>query len=1069
MFQTHFKRHWVLLALLFGLFFLIINGQTQTPARVAPLLKNARRLLDSARYDEALAQCQTAFELAAPGSADAAECLLQFGAVFLERGDPDAAAQQYQAAMDALKRIPLPAPLMEASALNGLGEAAYRQKQFEQANGFFLQSLQSRMEHLGLQHPLTADVYNNLGNCAVERGQYAEALSLHQKALDIRRKTLPAQHPDLATSYNNLGNCYLLLGDPAAALPAFEAALALRQQLFGSEHPKTGQVLGNLGNCLSALGHTAQAVIHYRHALQIRRNTLGNWHPDLIPALENLGDCCFEGGDYIEALDHFRQALFIAEHYSNAGPTAAYPTLWHKIGLCYQYERDFKQALDLHLRAENHWAATFGKQHPSFGALWNNIGNCYAEQKMWNQATGYYQRAAALQLQANGNKSSLELSLIYNNLGLCYLDENPSQALAYFQKAGQQLPVYTTPEKVECLKNQALAQAGLGRWSQALQNLDLAMQYADSLDATSSLEVMAARGALLSQRGIRLHQPELLHEALVVLDSALNLSDRLRLDLSAPASRQRWTERQYPLLQRAVESAFYLWQWTSDAALLEKAFVLAERNRSLQLLDKLRQEQALQFAAVPDSLVAQSRHWAEILNQREKRYLARKGQGGETEAQGVAEARRRLSDISRQMEALSPTYARLLHEAAPATPQAIRKQVLQDGDGALVAYFHTHSAWFAFVLTQDRLQGVRLPLDTSLETMVKTFRHSIEAYPAASGAQALAEANTYANTAYALYGKIIAPLCANGPLPKKLLIVADGILAYLPFEALLCERPEQVQQFKSHHYLLRDHECSYAFSATQLLELLQQPAIKSGKTLLAVAPSFDNPRYPLRPLQHNRPEAAAVARLLHGDLRDGHEATAQAFTQLAPRYRILHLATHGYAGSGVGELSYLAFSPPVDSGPSPFLYVRDLYLLRLKAALVVLSACETNAGEYRTGEGLISLAKGFFHAGARSVVATLWRVDDAKNAALMLHFFDYLKQGLPKDIALQRAKLSFLDTQAHAEAHPVYWAAAMAQGDMSPVTLSVFESCGWWMVAGLLLVAGGAFWWRFRRKKMAPL
>ncbi len=366
------------------------------------------------------------------------------------------------------------------------------------------------------------------------------------------------------------------------------------------------------------------------------------------------------------------------------------------------------------------------------------------------------------------------------------------------------------------------------------------------------------------------------------------------------------------------------------------------------------------------------------------------------------------------------------------------------------------------MLTPTDLQGIRLLTDTLLEAQVRAFRQSVEAYPTTTGPQVPAVAEEYARTAYALYQKTIAPLRTLTPLPETLIVVPDGMLSYLPFEALLCELPAHFQYFKTHHYLLRDFQISYANSATQLTELLATSGKRAPQQLLAMAPSFEDRRYQLNPLTHNQPEASAVARLMRGELRIGNRATVQAFEQLAPRYRILHLATHGYASAAVGELSYLAFSPPADSGTTAFLYVRDLYLLRFQAELVVLSACETNAGEYRTGEGLISLAKGFFHAGARSVVATLWQVDDAKNADLMLRFFKNIQRGDQKDAALRHAKLSFLKDLPHDEAHPVYWAAAVAQGEMTALSLQTAWPSAWWVLAPLLLA--GWFWWSKRRR-----
>jgi hypothetical protein len=112
----------------------------------------------------------------------------------------------------------------------------------------------------------------------------------------------------------------------------------------------------------------------------------------------------------------------------------------------------------------------------------------------------------------------------------------------------------------------------------------------------------------------------------------------------------------------------------------------------------------------------------------------------------------------------------------------------------------------------------------------------------------------------------------------------------------------------------------------------------------------------------------------------------------------------------------------------------------------------------------MSLAKGFFQAGARSVAATLWSVNDARNTELMQLFFEQLKNGACKDEALRSAKLNYLQRHPHDEANPVYWAAVTVYGDMRPVRLNGWF--GWWVVVGGLgmLVLGWGYYRGMRKK-----
>jgi len=148
---------------------------------------------------------------------------------------------------------------------------------------------------------------------------------------------------------------------------------------------------------------------------------------------------------------------------------------------------------------------------------------------------------------------------------------------------------------------------------------------------------------------------------------------------------------------------------------------------------------------------------------------------------------------------------------------------------------------------------------------------------------------------------------------------------------------------------------------------------------------------------------------------------------MAGRYRLLHLATHGQANDELGDYSFLAFGGDRDSVQNEFLYVRDLYDLSLLADLVVLSACETGTGEWQRGEGIISLARAFAYAGARSIVTTLWSVNDRRSKELMIAFYGGLGKGMTREEALWRAKYEMLESDA--SAHPFFWAGYILIGE----------------------------------------
>ena len=238
-------------------------------------------------------------------------------------------------------------------------------------------------------------------------------------------------------------------------------------------------------------------------------------------------------------------------------------------------------------------------------------------------------------------------------------------------------------------------------------------------------------------------------------------------------------------------------------------------------------------------------------------------------------------------------------------------------------------------------------------------------------------------------------------------VIPDGALGYLPFDALLKQQPQEARNFKDFDYLLRYHSISYCYSATLLQEMIDLRYEDTEKKLGAFAPLFPPGNgCDLSTLEFNQTEAQRIGELIEGDLYLAEAANEQTFVEAASNYEILHLATHGEANDEAGAYSYLAFTCLEDSVENELLYAKELYNLRLKAKMVVLSACQTGIGELQKGEGIISLARGFSYAGAKSVVTTLWSINDKNAEQLMTLFYRELTKGVDKDIALQQAKLA---------------------------------------------------------------
>ena len=231
-----------------------------------------------------------------------------------------------------------------------------------------------------------------------------------------------------------------------------------------------------------------------------------------------------------------------------------------------------------------------------------------------------------------------------------------------------------------------------------------------------------------------------------------------------------------------------------------------------------------------------------------------------------------------------------------------------------------------------------------------------------------------------------------------------------------------------------------------------QGRVTNGK-VLAFAPDFSSDTRSLPPLPYSQTEVQDIQKITGAKQFLANDAFEDTFKTEAPDYAILHLSTHGILNNENPNYSYLAFSQILDEQENEQLYVSEIYELDLAADLVVLSACETKLGKMYRGEGLMSIARAFTYAGAKSVVASLWSIDDAQTGQLMKYFYKNLKKH-PKQQALNEAKRQFIQENP-SKAHPYYWSACVLIGDVGKVNLT--SNYGLWLF-GLLLLLGSVFW-----------
>ncbi|SNR14985.1 CHAT domain-containing protein [Tenacibaculum jejuense] len=251
---------------------------------------------------------------------------------------------------------------------------------------------------------------------------------------------------------------------------------------------------------------------------------------------------------------------------------------------------------------------------------------------------------------------------------------------------------------------------------------------------------------------------------------------------------------------------------------------------------------------------------------------------------------------------------------------------------------------------------------------------------------------------------------------KKVVIIPDDNLQNIPFEAFVTDTT-------SNRFLIENTDISYAYSMS-FLNVNNNISRTSEKEFAGFAPvEFENKK--LTTLQHSAEEINSINNNLNGITLTGENVTKDSFLTNASNAKIIHLATH----ANVSRKPVIHFSK--DS-----LNLHELYTYKNNADLVVLSACETNVGELKRGEGILNLARGFFYSGSKSVVSSLWKVNDVATTELMTDFYTNLKDHQSKSEALNNAKRKYLKNHSLSQKSPYYWASFILIGDTNPT----FES-----------------------------
>ena len=600
----------------------------------------------------------------------------------------------------------------------------------------------------------------------------------------------------------------------------------------------------------------------------------------------------------------------------------------------------------------------------------------------------------------------------------------------------------------------------MGQHDQAIQNYQFALQELSPHFVTNDISKNPEPSTIKQQQillGILSAKAKSLsiqenntakHTSIATVDLGIKTLDILKPTFKNHSDKLVLIDDAFPLFETGIATIYQASK--QNNTLIDKAFHYSEKSKAVILLDALLGVRATKFANIPETVLKHENELKSRIAYIEKNLKdASDSEESNTIKDELFSLNQEYTTLVKTIEKNHPDYYDLRFNTEVTTLSEIQKTLVPSE--LLISYFYGNEAIYAIAVDKASKQIHRIPLDTSLENSIKEIHGMLP--------DSKSDVAALGKISYQLYQDLVHPFITSEE-KKKLIIIPDGLLNYIPFGALNTKE-------NSLSYLMESHAISYSNSAT-LYAQLEERHKKNGE-LLAFAPMFSgkqievNPnRDKLLPLPHNKREVDQILKSFIGQSYVNENASLLNFTSQLSNYSMLHLATHAVFDDTAPEYSYLAFSSM--GTEESLLYVSDLYNLQIDADLVTLSACESGVGELKRGEGFLSLARGFFYSGASSIASTLWKVNDASTANLMDAFYRNLSDGNNKDEALQKAKKSFFETnRQNGLSHPYYWSGFIISGNTAALTSPNYIM---WVGIGifvLLSIIAGFFLFRRRQ------
>jgi len=822
------------------------------------------------------------------------------------------------------------------------------------------------------------------------RGNYKKSIHYCHKALAILEGFDKKERDSLIELYNGLAMSFSHIKDYESSLKYYKIVI----NLLESENKNNSYVLSRTYKLIASVYLKMNNYVESLNYLDKAQQTLQNSTYMLKESLneiikDNLILVLIKHKKYNEAFNHLNKQFQNRNKYTND------LSLTRNYGRYYEGVKNYSKSKIYYDKSLQIARKKYKIKHRSLGSIYQDFATFYLEQDSTHKALNLYQ------------KGITALVYDFNDTTNIYKNPNLNKILA-------ENVLLTIFEKKAIALNRSYEQEG------------------DEKALESALEVYGKADSLVA---------------------------RIRQNIQTEGSKQFLAETSLPVYEGAIATALRLYEVTQDAKYQEQAFLFAEKNKATVLLEAIKENEAKDMY-LPDSLLEKETDLKVDIAYIEKKLYKEESKKTKMDSSKVKDYQNELFDLNREYEAFQkkietdfPDYFALKYNEYTPSVSDIQKNL--NDNSAFVEYFMGDSILYTFAITKNDFQVYESERSKEFEEVVRDYRKGLTDYRFFLDSTEVAQ-KLYLESAYQLYDWTLKETCSDfAENINQLVIVPDDLLSFVNFETLVKDDKSDFNNLEN--FLIQDYAISYAYSGRHLFEKKIDenklanadlayggfaPIYESDELMAENEGEEDATEVAIRDfktrggyvdLPEAREAVKKIADLLGGKQWVGTEATEQNFKEHVADYNILHLAMHGVTNNDNPLYSKLIFTQTADTLQDDYLNAYELYTMKLNADLTVLSACNTGFGELKKGEGVMSLARAFSYAGCPSLVMSLWSVPSEETANIMYNFYDGLKLGKDKNVALRSAKLDYLQNAISERKHPFFWGGFIPIGDTIPI------------------------------------